>query len=79
MYIYRQEERISPSLGKYKTSRKPDIIFIENVVGFEKSELGGKSRSVVVDMLNYTSNEYILDSVTLAFRINAHAITGFYW
>ena len=43
--------------------RKPDIIFIENVVGFEKSRTRRKIMSVVVDMLNYTSNEYILDSV----------------
>ena len=43
--------------------RKPDIIFIENVVGFEKSRTRSKIMSVLVDTLKYSSNEYILDSV----------------
>ena len=45
------------------TYRKPDIIFIENVIGFEKSRTRSKIMSVLVDTLKYSSNEYILDSV----------------
>ena len=43
--------------------RKPDIIFIENVVGYEKSRTRARILKILVEKLGYKSiNEYILDS-----------------
>ncbi len=43
--------------------RKPDVIFIENVVGFENSRTRARILKILVEKLGYQSiNEYILDS-----------------
>ena len=44
-------------------ARKPDIIFVENVVGYEKSRTRVRVLKILVEQLGYKRvDEYILDS-----------------